>query len=831
MTGEKGDTGFGAIERKWQAEWERLRTYAFDFSSKAPVFSIDTPPPTVSGRMHLGHAFSYTQADFIGRYKRMKGYNVFYPFGLDDNGLATERLVEKIRNIKAKNFTRKEFIKICLEETKKHEDMMIADFKSLGLSVDWSTLYRTIDTLARKICQKSLLEIYKNGRAYRKDAPTMWCPTCETTIAQAELEDKEFPSNFVYVKAEVEGGGHIVYATTRPELLHACICITVHPDDRRYKEVVGKKAKIPISNEWVPIIADESAIMDFGTGAVYWCPYSDATSIEFVAKHQQFKVKSVVGSDGRLLRHAGKYAGMKAEEARRKIIEDLQEGGHVEKIEPIKHDVQVHERCKTPIEVYSTKQWFVKYLDLKEEFLKKGRELKWYPEHMRVRYENWIKGLQWDWSISRQRFFGVPFIFWYCKKCGEIIPAGEKNLPVDPLEDKPPVEKCPKCGGNEFEPEKDVLDTWMTSSLTPQINSQWGVDMERHARIFPMSLRPQAHDIITLWAFNTIVKAYFHEGKLPWKEIMISGHALDPKGRKMSKSLGNAISPAEIISKYSADMLRYWAATGTLGEDLPFQDKDFVSGKKFLTKLMNASSFVAMKTRGTTLAGFAQEKKSLRAVDRWILGRFERVKKEATEALEAYEYSKALASLRNFFWLEFADFYIEEVKHRVYSQQNASTENGGKAGEKKAAWGAEAAPDAKVAKAVLLKINTELLKMLAPFLPHTTEEIFQTSFREHAEAKSIHLEKWPEHDASLIDEEAEKAGELAKSIIARIRKHKTDNKMAMNAEIGSVKVFLENGFEFFNSIEDDVKATMNIKTMVMEKGKSASEPGISIKVD
>ncbi|MCR4335518.1 MAG: valine--tRNA ligase, partial [archaeon] len=611
MTENKG-TDFRAIEQKWQKQWESDKVYSFDSKRDGSIYSIDTPPPTVSGKMHLGHAFSYSQADFIARYKRMQGFNVFYPFGFDDNGLATERLVEKSRKIRAKDFTREEFIRICLEETKKHEEIMKDDFYSLGLSVDWNLLYRTIDSFERKTSQKSFIEIHKMKRAYRKEAPSMWCPTCETAIAQAELEDKEFPSNFVYIKAEVEGGKQITYATTRPELLHACICITVHPDDKRYKEVVGKKAKIPISNEWVPIIADESAKIDFGTGAVYWCPYSDATSIEFVAKHPQFKVKSVVGKDGRLNEVAKEYAGLKIKEAREKIIDALQKGNHVEKIEPITHDVSVHERCKTQIEVYSTKQWFIKYMDLKKEFLKKGEELNWFPkQHMKVRYANWIKGLQWDWSISRQRFFGVPFPVWYCKNCEAEILADEKQLPVDPIQDKPPVKECPKCKCKEFVPEKDVLDTWMTSSLTPQINSRWAEDKEFHKKLFPMSMRPQAHDIITLWAFNTIVKGYFHDKKLPWKDIMISGHALDSKGRKMSKSLGNVIEPIEMIEKYSADMLRYWAAAGSLGEDLPFQEKEFISGKKFLMKLFNASRFVAMKTEGIKADDFEKVKGNL----------------------------------------------------------------------------------------------------------------------------------------------------------------------------------------------------------------------------
>lgn len=781
---------FLAVERKWQAKWEKDGTYKFDFASKAPVFSIDTPPPTVSGRMHLGHAFSYAQADFIARYKRMKGFNVFYPFGLDDNGLATERLVEKSRNIRAKDFTREEFIRICLEETKNHEDLMIADFKSLGLSVDWSTLYRTIDSLARKVSQKSFIEIYKKGRAYRKEAPSMWCPTCETAIAQAELEDVEQDSEFVDVVFKLENGKEVIISTTRPELLSSCVAVFVHPSDKRKKELVGKNSVVPLFNHKVKILEDARVDPEKGTGIVMCCTFGDQTDMEWYFAHS-LPLRVSLTPDGRMTRLAGKYAGRKIKEARKEIIGDLKQAGLLKAQKPMRHSVKVHERCKTEMEIMNTKQWFIKYLDLKEKFLEKGRELKWYPEHMRSRYENWIKGLQWDWSISRQRFFGVPFPVWYCAKCGETIVAEEKQLPVDPLQDRPATKKCGKCGSTEFVPEKDVMDTWATSSLTPQINAKLGIDDGLYKKIFPMSLRPQAHDIITLWAFNTIVKAYFHEGKLPWGEIMISGHALDPKGRKMSKSLGNVINPVEMVEKYSADILRYWAASGSLGEDLPFQEKEFVSGKKFITKITNACRFVAEKTKGVNAGGLDKEKKKLREVDKWILSTFEKTKKEATEALEGYGYFKALSALRNFFWFEFADFYIEEVKHRVYDDRQKS---------------------GKAAKVVLVKICTELLKMLSPFIPHTTEEIFQSTFKAYAKEKSVHLEKWPEADEKLLDEEAEKAGELAKNIIAGIRKHKTENKMAMNAELAEYKIGgIEIDKKLFALVEEDIRAVMNVK--------------------
>ena len=399
-------------ERRLQGKWEKDKIYSFDPKSKGDVFSIDTPPPTVSGRMHLGHAFSYAQADFIARFKRMQGFNVFYPFGLDDNGLATERLVEKSRNIRAKDFTREEFIKICLEETRKYEDEMISDFKSLGLSVDWSLLYRTVEPLARKTSQKSFIEIYKSKRAYRKEAPSMWCPTCETAIAQAELEDVEMDSTFNDVEFKVKGGGKFTIATTRPEMLSSCVAVFMHPSDKRKKELLGKSAIVPLSNHEVPILEDSRVDPLKGTGIVMCCTFGDQTDMEWYFAHN-LPLRISFTPDGKMSELAGKYAGKRIREARKEILADLKEAGVLLAQKPIKHSVKVHERCKSEMEILNAKQWFFKYLDLKDEFLKKGDELKWHPEHMKVRYENWIKGLQWDWSISRQRFFGVPFPLWY----------------------------------------------------------------------------------------------------------------------------------------------------------------------------------------------------------------------------------------------------------------------------------------------------------------------------------------------------------------------------------------------------------------------------------
>lgn len=785
---------FHEIERKWAVFWEKNGTYDFDEKSKAPAFVIDTPPPTVSGKMHLGHAFSYAQADMVARYQRMTGKNVFYPFGLDDNGLPTERMVEKNLKIRAKDFSRKEFIKMCLEETKKAEAELQKDFSSLGLSIEWKRIYRTIDRNAQVACQKSFLEILKKNRAYQKTAPTMWCPKCETAIAQAELEDLHRNSELVFVKAEVEGEKEIVFATTRPELLFACVCISVHPDDNRFKGFVGKKAKIPISNKWVPIIADEETKMDFGSGAVYWCPFGDIKDLDFLERHKEFEPVTVIGKDGKLNEKNSEYAGQKVEEARKKIIEDLKKIGVVEKTEKIDQTVNVHERCKSPIEILTSKQWFIRYLDLKKKFLGQAKKIEWRPKHMKNRYDNWVKGLKWDWNISRQRFFGVPIPVWHCKKCGELKFPQEKDLPVDPSTENA-IGICGKCGFADFEGEKDVFDTWATSSLTPQIALNWINDKKFFSKHFPMSLRPQAHDIINLWAFYTIAKAFLHEEKIPWENIMISGHALDPHGRKMSKSLGNVIEPKEVLQKYSADVLRYWAATASLGEDLAYQEKELVAGKKFATKIFNAAKFVDSATNESSGKKINEKNLELKVTDKWILSRLQKAKKEATLALEEYEFSRAISAARNFFWLDFADYYIEEIKHRVYGSDKESK---------------------LAAQFVLRKVFFETIKLFAPFTPFIAEEIAHEFFSKEMMTKSIHTEQWPLVEKNLEDAKAEKIGEEIKLVISVLRREKTKKQLPLNAEIKSITLF---GVKNLNEGLEEIASTMKAKKAEIKTGK------------
>jgi valyl-tRNA synthetase len=765
-------------EPKWTKWWDTEKIYAFDPTSENPIYSIDTPPPTVSGRMHIGHAFSYSQMDFIARYKRMQGFNMFYPFGTDDNGLATERLIEKTKNVRHTNMSREEFRKFCLDTLDNElRPKYISDWKKIGVSADYNIFYTTINNNSQKISQKSFIDLYNQGREYQKEAPTMWCPECHMAIAQVELIDKELDSTFNDIIFKLDNGKDLVIATTRPELLPSCVAIFAHPRDKRYKELIGKTAKVPLFNIRVDIKKDDRVDMKKGTGIVMCCTFGDQTDIEWYHAHNLPLVMSIT-PDGKMTEKAGKYQGMSILDARKAILADLKAAKLLVKQTPIKHEVNVHERCGTPMEIINSKQWFIKYLDLKDDLRKAGESLNWYPNHMVNRYQNWVEGLQWDWCISRQRFYGVPIPCWYCKNCGKVTLPAIEDLPIDPLIDKP--KKDCTCGSSEFEPEKDVLDTWATSSLTPKLAAE--MFPEQFDKIYPMDLRPQAHDIITFWLFNTVVKAQMHDKVNPWKDVMISGWALDPHGKKMSKSFGNVVDPHAMIENYSADALRFWAAGSSLGDDLPFQEKDLATGQKFAIKMFNACKFVIMQLEGykpkqaSALSNQQSGKKptaksqqpKLRAVDKWILSRMNTVIKFSTESFEKYEYSKAKLECEKLFWHEFCDYYLEIVKDRIYSPEKYAK------GEKEAA------------QYTLYTVASNVLKLFAPIMPYVTEEIYQMYFKEFEKAKSIHVCKWPKADKS--DVKIETAGEILKKLLASVRQFKQEKAISLGKEVKTLYI-------------------------------------------
>lgn len=770
-------------EKKWAEFWSKEKIYAFDPKSKAGIYSVDTPPPTVSGKMHIGHAFSYSQQDFVIRFQRMLGKNVFYPFGTDNNGVATERLIEQIRGIKARDMPRKEFVKICLEELKNNLiPAYINSMKHLGLSCDYDIFYTTIDPHCQKISQKSFIDLYKAGREYRKDAPAMWCPECETGISQQECKDADIDSIFMDIVFKVDGKDLII-ATTRPELLPACVAVFYHPKDQRYTQLGGKKAKVPLFDIEVPIMADERADPEKGTGIVMCCTFGDQTDMEWQKAHN-LPIKEAITKDGKMSDLAGKYKGMEIKQARKEITSDLEQAKLLVSKKPITHAVNVHERCGTEIEFVKSKQWFIKYLDLKKDMIEWGKKLNWFPQHFIARYNNWIEGLQWDWLISRQRYFGIPFPVWYCKKCDEPILAKEKDLPVDPLKDKPSVNKCPKCSGTEFIPEKDVLDTWATSSLTPRLSIEL-MPKEIQDKLYPMNLRPQAHDIITFWLFNTVVKSNMHFNINPFKDVMISGWLLDPKGKKFSKSLGNVIEPHEVIDKYCADALRFMSAGTKLGEDLPYQEKDVVTGMKTVTKLWNASKFAFIHIKDHK----KEEPKKLEFFDKWILSKLNRLIKGSTDAFMKYEYSRTRLDAEKFFWHALCDNYLEITKDRLYNPDKR---------------GKEARQSSQFA---LYKTLLSIVKLFAPIMPFITEEVYQNFFKNLEKDKSIHTSAWPKYEKKRVDPKIEQAGDLLIEIISAVRKEKTKQNKALNFPVKEITIKCEKEMEkTLKQAMDDLKS-------------------------
>ncbi len=806
--------------------WEREKVYAFDSESQKEVYSIDTPPPTVSGAMHIGHAFSYSQQDFVARYKRMRGYNVFYPYGTDDNGLATERLIEKMKNVSSKKMARDEFIALCLKTLDEIRPGFVQDWKNIGVSADFSIFYSTINDHCRTISQRSFIELFRKGRVYRQFRPVIFCPSCRTAIAQVEMQDARLKSTLNYIKAPMEDGSFLIYATTRPEVLYGCVGMSIKKDGEYVKlrvgnetwitskdsltfydgkveyaiedglsgeDLIGLKATIPIAGNVVQVTHDDATETNFGTGIVYYCTYGGNDCVEWMSRHTDVKPIHVMGVDGKYNEKSGRYQGLSSADARKRVLEDLQKEGFLIHKENIEHAVNVHERCQTEIEYIATDQWFIRYLDLKEEFLARGNEMAWYPKHMRIRYENWINGLKWDWNISRQRHFGIPIPAWFCKKCGEITIAEESQLPTDPLKDKP-KHPC-SCGSQEFVGEKDVLDTWATSSLTPQLAIELLKGKPIYKKLFPMSLRPQAHDIITFWLFNTVVKSHLHEDKIPWKNIMISGWALDPHGKKMSKSKGNVIAPQEMIQKYSADALRFWAAGSSLGDDMPFQEKDLVTGQKFTTKLWNASKFTAIHLQGYT----PKQLKKLELMDRWILSKLSGIIKDSTETFDQYEYAKTKLEVEKFFWHTFCDNYLEMVKDRVYNPDKR---------------GAEGRESAQYSLYVSL---LGVVRLMAPIMPYITEEIYQLYFKEHEKAKSVHLTSWP--FLEMKDEEAEKAGDFFVAVLERVRKAKSEKKVSLKTPVEKLILKGPISLEQFEQMKLDLMAATSAKEIEYKQDK------------
>ncbi|MDI9642067.1 MAG: valine--tRNA ligase [Archaeoglobales archaeon] len=734
------------VEEKWLKSWDEKMFY-FDWNSKKPHYIIDTPPPYPTGSFHIGHALNWCIIDFIARYKRMNGYEVMFPQGWDCHGLPTEVKVEEKYGIKKNEVDREKFRELCVKFTEGNIEKMRKTAKRLGFSIDWSKEYITMYPEYYTKTQISFVRMFKNGLIYRGYHPVIICPRCETTIALAEIEYRKGKTKLNYIKFSDD----VVIATTRPELIPACVALAVNPEDKRYTHLVGKKVKVPVGGHEVKIIADEAVDPNFGTGIVMICTFGDRQDVKWWKKYE-LELRNTINRNGTLNELAGKYQGLKISEAREKIIADLKAEGKVLRQEEVEHNVGVCWRCKTPVEIFPAEQWFVK-VD-KEKIVEIAKKIKWVPEFMFDRLLSWVEAMEWDWVISRQRVFATPIPVWYCKKCGKVIVAEEDWLPVDPTKEKP--RKPCECGSSEFEGEKDVLDTWMDSSITPLVIAGWPQLKE-----YPVSLRPQGHDIIRTWAFYTILRSQALENEIPWKEIVINGIVFGEDGRKMSKSIGNVISPEEVVEKYGADALRQWAASGVIGEDLIFSWREVVAASRFQQKLWSVARFAL--THISDYEEKPEDIERLRIADKWIISKLSRLIAFVRENMDKYRFDDALKAIRSFVWYELADNYIELVKGRLYS-------------------GEESDP----AKFTLKYTLDRILRLLAPITPFITEEIWQKFSK-----GSVHLQSYPSVEWQMIDEQAEKAGEEMKEIISAIRKFKHDKGLALNAPLKKIIVFTQ----------------------------------------
>lgn len=766
-----------SAEQRWIEAWSEAGVYRWDPSrSREETFVVDTPPPTVSGSLHLGHVFNYTQTDIVARYQRMKGKNISYPIGWDDNGLPTERRVQNVFNIQCNpklsytplwkpakgdpaskekpvitEVSRPNFIEACEILTQEDERAFENTFKQLALSIDWSRTYTTINDHCRLISQLSFLDLISKGQAYNVEAPTMWDVDFKSAVAQAEVEDREVPGAFHDIEFGVEGGGSFVISTTRPELLPACVAVVAHPEDARYKPLFGKYAITPLFKARVPILPAEHADPEKGSGILMVCTFGDAMDVEWwkrsglpakqivslkgTVRELDFGTAPFESTDAAVAReHFRELVGLDIRKAKKVVAEMLARPGTAPdgvgaalkgEPRPISHAVKFFEKGDRPLEFITTRQWFIKTMVHKDALIAQGRKIQWHPEHMRHRYENWVEGLNTDWCISRQRFFGIPFPVWYPMNAeGEIVYdkpmfAPKESLPVDPSSDCPPgFQESQRNQPGGFVGDPDVMDTWATSSLTPQIQSNWLVNPEQHKKLFPMDIRPQAHEIIRTWAFSTIVKAWMHENEIPWRNVLISGWVLDPDRKKMSKSKGNVVTPQGLFDEYSTDAVRYWAGRARLGIDTATDPAVFKIGSKLVVKLFNASRFVLMQLTDP-VPGVAAITHPL---DRAMVSTLARVVEEATKAFENFEYGLALQITEEQFW-HFCDHYVELVKGRSYSE----TDTAGR----------------ESAHAALYWCLKTFLRLFAPFTPYITEEVWSWRFTGSGRDSFVHTTAWP----------------------------------------------------------------------------------------
>ncbi len=823
------------LEQRWDEVWQAQGTYRFDRTAeRGSVYAIDTPPPTVSGSLHVGHVFSYTHTDLLARFQRMRGKAVFYPMGWDDNGLPTERRVQNFYGVRCDpsqpydadyeppadsgalkkgtpqvSISRANFIELCHRLSAEDEKAFERVFKTLGLSVDWQHTYETIGDRARRAAQRAFLRNLARGEAYATEAPTLWDVDYKTAVAQAELADRDMPGAYHRIGFGREGAEPVFIETTRPELLPACVALVAHPDDERYQPLFGTTVRTPLFGVRVPVLAHELAQPDKGSGIAMICTFGDTTDVTWW-RELDLPVRSIVARDGRLVMTApegvapapyAELAGKTVKQAQKRIVELLAESGDlVGEPAPITHPVKFYERGDRPLEIVTSRQWYLRNggrdTGLRKELLGRGEELVWHPGFMQSRYDNWVGGLNGDWLISRQRFFGVPFPLWYRLDLeGEpsyddpLLPA-EADLPVDPTSDVPAGYSADQRGAaGGFMADPDVMDTWATSSLTPQIAGAWEDDPDLFARVFPYDLRPQGHDIIRTWLFSTVVRSHLEHGSVPWTGTALSGWILDPDRKKMSKSVGNVVTPLGLLEQHGSDAVRYWAANGRLGTDTAFDEGQMKVGRRLAVKLLNASKFALAFPEAE--AGAVTE-----PVDRALLARLADVVDEATKAFEAYDYTRALERTESFFWA-FCDDYIELVKGRAY--------------------GADAPAAASASRALRLALDA-LLRLFAPVLPFVTEEVWSW-WRDG----SVHSQAWPTSQelrlagAGTVDQDCLA---VAGTVLERVRGEKSRAKTSMKTPVLRLHASgTADDLTLLEQVADDLRNACLIADLTSEVGE------------
>jgi valyl-tRNA synthetase len=853
------------LEAKWVPRWEESGVYRFDRTRpRAEVFSIDTPPPTVSGSLHVGHVFSYTHTDVVARFHRMRGKAVFYPMGWDDNGLPTERRVQNYYGVRCDpslpydaaftppaqpskppiSVSRPNFIELCARLTGEDEKVFEQLWKTLGLSVDWSMTYATIGSRAQRVSQLAFLHLLQRGLAYQVEAPTLWDIDFKTAVAQAELEDREMAGAYHRIKFHVSdpdvagnfGASSVDIETTRPELIPACVALVAHPDDARYQTLFGKEVETPLFGVRVPVKAHALADPAKGSGIAMICTFGDITDVTWW-RELSLPVRAVIQTDGtlrdvtwgvpgwesvdsdRAQRYYDELKRLSAAKARAKVVDQLRESGDlVGEPRAITHPVKFYEKGDRPLEIITSRQWFIKTIEFREALIGRGRELQWHPEYMETRFENWANGLNGDWCVSRQRFFGVPFPVWYpVSGLGRVeferpIPARDDQLPVDPSTDVPTGYRADQRGAlGGFVGDPDVMDTWATSSLSPQIICGWPEDMDLFARTFPMDLRPQAHDIIRTWLFDSVLRAHLEHDSLPWMHAAISGWVLDPDRKKMSKSKGNVVTPLGLLEEHGSDGVRYWAASGRPGTDTAFDTNQMKVGRRLAIKILNASKFALSDSRGQSSQGepLAQAVSGdstaaiTASVDRAMIRNLSALVAEATRAFEEYDYARVLQRTETFFW-RFCDDYLELVKGRRYGEQ-----------------GAAAAGSANAALTAALSV---MLRLFAPFLPFVTEEVWSW-WRDG----SIHQAPWPtvaELERLIVDnapetaQADERAYVWATDVMFEVRKQRSEAKQPLKVPIRAVTVKADAAAAALMPIvEADLRAALRVQAFETSIGE------------